>query len=65
MNGLDIRHLLQSEAAKVMSDWTHEELLHVLNKTRSEKGGLSLMEVSDCLTMVFSPEEIAMIKNNL
>lgn len=65
MNGLDIRHQLQSEATKVMSDWTHEDLVQVLQRTRGEKGGLSLMEIAQCFSEVFFPEEIAMIKNNL
>jgi hypothetical protein len=65
MNGLEMRHQLQNEGAKVMSDWTHQDLVHVLSRTQGEKGGLSLMEVAECMREVFTSEQLAMIKNNL
>lgn len=61
----NLRELIQNEEDKIESDRTKLELFYALKNTRQEKGGLSLLEISETIKEVFKEEELEMIINNL
>lgn len=56
-----MREELQNESARILSDWTREDLIHQLKRTREERGGLSLMEIAEIMKEVFTPDEVGAI----
>ena len=58
-----IRHQLQKDTTH--SDNTRMELESVLEKTRMEKGGLSLMEITEIICNVLDEEEAKQVARNI
>ena len=57
MTAQETREALQNESARLLSDWTRQDLKHYLKRTREQSGGLSLMEIAEVIKEVFTKEE--------
>lgn len=64
MNATELRRQLQGTADAILSDWTREDLRYSLNKSRQHKGGLSLMEIAECIKETLGGDT-AVLKQNL
>lgn len=65
MNAKEIRHQLQAEGSRLISDWTHEDLVHVLQKSCAVTGGLSIFEIAECIAEVLKPEQYRALADKL
>lgn len=61
----ELREALQAEGARLMSDWTRQDLGRVLERTRSQEAGLALQEVAEVIQENLSPEEVESLKKFL
>ena len=65
MNVTQLREQLQTDSARLLSDWTREDLQRILEKTRQQRGGIALMEIADVIREVLNPEEVRALKDDL
>lgn len=65
MKAKELREKLQTNANRLLSDWTRHDLIMVLKKTRQERGGLSLMEIAEVIKETLTQEEMQALKNDL
>ncbi len=65
MDAKQLREELQKQRQLLISEWTRDELIVSLKKTREQRGGLSLLEISDVIKSVLSEEEVTYLKNKL
>ena len=65
MNATQLREQLQTYSARLLSDWTREDLQRILEKTRQQRGGIALMEIADVIREVLNPEEVRALKDDL
>ena len=65
MNVTQLREQLQTYSARLLSDWTREDLQRILEKTRQQRGGIALMEIADVIREVLNPEEVRALKDDL